>query len=235
LGVVGGDLSVLLRILPALQATSGCIVIGIASPLDDVHARSLSTRFGISWCYDSLDAMLEHAEIDAVFISTPPGSHIPLGASCIRARKPVVFERNMGRTAEEARELMAAFGEASLPVFVTHHRLSSRFLLAQQLMRHIGVVSSVQYICCNARATALAFDAAQCRSHAAAVPWQVDVEQSGGGMIMQYGREAFDALDMIMGPLVRAEEDGGDARERRCIERVRHCCYELTSLSGRIP
>jgi predicted dehydrogenase len=65
---------------------------------------------------------LIHSDLDAVFISTPNFTHVPLGLEVIKARRHLFLEKAVGVHAGECRELSAA-AEATDRVVMIGHEL----------------------------------------------------------------------------------------------------------------
>lgn len=72
--------------------------------------------YPIKW-YDSAEGLLADAEVDCVYIATPPGSHLELARQAASARKAVYVEKPMARTAAECTEMVALFESMDLPLF----------------------------------------------------------------------------------------------------------------------
>ena len=81
-------------------------------PVADV-AASYEATFGIP-CSTTLEALLDNPEVDAVVISTPHSTHVPLGIRAAEAGKHVVVEKPMATTLDDADALIAACERAGV-------------------------------------------------------------------------------------------------------------------------
>ena len=114
----------------------------------DIAAAEEAVRhFGAPiWC-DTQEALLQ-ADIDAVYIATPPGLHYQQAMACLRAGKPVYLEKPFARNYTEAAALTDAFRAAGIPLFVGHYRRAlPRFLKIRKLLEDgtIGRIQSVDF------------------------------------------------------------------------------------------
>jgi len=71
-------------------------------------------------CYDDLSAMLKHPRLDAVVLSTPPGTHVDLGLKIIEAGKHLLVEQPMALTVHDCNLLTAAAKLRNVTIMVGH-------------------------------------------------------------------------------------------------------------------
>ena len=102
LGVIGaGKISQgLVNKLPADLLT----VTGIADT-DLTAAEALAAKLGAAMVYPNADALFASNEIEAVYIATPPNTHMALTLAAIKAGKHVICEKPWMMNAEEARSV----------------------------------------------------------------------------------------------------------------------------------
>lgn len=86
-------------------------VVGM-DPVEHI-AASYQAQFEIP-CSTSLDDVLGNPDVDAVIISTPHNTHVPLGIQAAKAGKHVIVEKPMATTLEDADALIAACREAGV-------------------------------------------------------------------------------------------------------------------------
>ena len=72
--------------------------------------------------YDNIELLLNAQQIDGVILSTPTPLHLEHGLSCIAHGLPTLIEKPLAATAQQARQLVDASRDASVPVLVGHHR-----------------------------------------------------------------------------------------------------------------
>lgn len=94
--------------LPLLAKHPDLFDVAAVCDLSRATCAALGDRFGIDGAsrYDSVDALLARADLDALAILTA-GSHGPLAAAAARMGKPVFCEKPLAYTLAEADELAA--------------------------------------------------------------------------------------------------------------------------------
>jgi predicted dehydrogenase len=64
----------------------------------------------------TLDALLGDAAVDAVWVCTPPDSHLPVARRCLEAGTAVFIEKPLAHSLDDARTLAALAGRSPRPV-----------------------------------------------------------------------------------------------------------------------
>jgi len=95
------------KVIPAMQAGSYCSIDAIASR-NARQAKETAALLGIPKAYDSYEALLNDADIDAVYIPLPNHLHVPWAIKALAANKHVLCEKPIGLTAAEAKQLQEA-------------------------------------------------------------------------------------------------------------------------------
>jgi myo-inositol 2-dehydrogenase/D-chiro-inositol 1-dehydrogenase len=75
--------------------------------MDTVRATEIASSVGARAC-DSSDALIADADVDAVVIASPDFTHVDLVLACLRAGKPVLCEKPLALSAEEASSVVDA-------------------------------------------------------------------------------------------------------------------------------
>jgi 1,5-anhydro-D-fructose reductase (1,5-anhydro-D-mannitol-forming) len=179
---------------PGFQAARGSRLVAVMRR-NAALAADFARRHGVSRWYTDADALVDDPEVDAVYVATPPGSHVEYALRACRAKKPVYVEKPMARSHAESRHLLDAFDRAGVPLFVAYYRRAlPRFVRARELIADgsLGTVTSVDYVYAAPGPTTLA---------PGDLPWRLDAEQSGGGLFLDLGCHTLDVLDFILGPL----------------------------------
>ncbi len=169
---------------------------------DGEKAKDYAARHGVPVWSDSAEEVIRHPDVNAVYIATPPGSHLEYALRVCAAGKPAYVEKPMARSAAECRRMVEAFDAAGLPLFVAYYRRAlPRFLKAKELIEsgRIGTVSGVTYRFAGSSHRSLKRES---------LPWRWIAEEAGGGQFMDLGCHTLDILDFLLGPL---EDVRGDA------------------------
>ncbi len=181
-------------------------------------AQDYAARHEVPRWYDDADELLNDPEVDAVYVASPPGSHVEVGLKVGAAGKPCLMEKPMARNVPECRSLMDAFAQADAPLFVAYYRRAlPRFVKVQEMLADLGDVTGVEY-----RFTQPPWQEVDPNN----LPWRVVPEISGGGLFLDLGCHALDLIDHLVGPLrcenATATNTGGqyqaeDRVEFRCV------------------
>lgn len=85
-------------------------------------AKDFATRHGIEKYYSNADELINSLEIDAIYIATPPDSHLEYALKVAKAGKICCVEKPMAVTYQECKTMFSAFENKNLPLFVAYYR-----------------------------------------------------------------------------------------------------------------
>src|SRR6185295_14255966 len=105
---------------------------------EELMARQLAERFGISGCFADVDAMLRATSPDVVHVTTPPQSHYALGRQCLNAGCHVYLEKPFTVTAAEAESLIEIARQRNLHVTAGHNYQFTPEMLAMRRLVNEG-------------------------------------------------------------------------------------------------
>lgn len=200
----------------AFQTVPGSALVAVMRR-DPERAADFAHRFGVPRWYADADQLLADDQVDAVYVATPPDSHLDYVVRAAAAGKPVYVEKPMARTAAECARMNAACARAGVPLFVAYYRRAMpRFATAVDLVRsgRLGTVRSVVV-----RHQRPADDPS------GPLPWRLDPRLSGGGHFVDTASHTLDWLDFLLGPATDVSGDatgpGGPAAETRVVARFR--------------
>lgn len=183
---------------PALQKASGSSLMAVMRRSAD-KAADYAARHGVPKSYGDAQHLIDDPEVDAVYIATPPGSHMEYALRVAKAGKPVYVEKPMARNHAECLRMIDACKSAGVPLFVAYYRRRlPKFLRIKQMIDDgaIGFPRFVQ-ITLFQRPNPLEKEADQ-------LPWRVIPEIAGGGRFLDLASHALDVLDFLLGPITEA-------------------------------
>jgi predicted dehydrogenase len=161
-------------------------------------AADYARRHGVARWTDDADAIIEAADVDAVYIATLTDSHREYTLRCARAGKPVYVEKPMAMRHADCMEMIEACRNAGVPLWVGYYRRAlPRFLKVRDMVED-GAVGPVRIVASRqlARAPEL--------SRGDPLPWRIDPAKSGGGFFFEAVCHTFDFLDFVFGPIEEA-------------------------------
>ena len=200
-GIIGcGDVTEV-KSGPGFQKAAGSALVAVMRRRGDL-AADYARRHGVPRWYDDARALIADPEVDAVYVATPPETHLEYALQVAAAGKPAYVEKPMARHAPECDRMVAAFAAARLPLYVAYYRRRlPRFLTARELITSgaLGRVTSVRYHFSAPRHTDKNDGG-----------WRVNAAVSGGGHFVDIGSHAVDLLDFFFGPLTAVSGVAGN-------------------------
>ncbi len=179
---------------PGFQKAEGSALVAVMRRNGGL-AEDYARRHGVPKWYDDADALIRDPGVDAVYVATPPSSHLRYVLAAARAGKPVYVEKPMGMDHAECLEMIAACEAAGVPLFVAYYRRAlPRFLKVKALIEEgrIGAVRAV-----DVRYTRPAIE----KDRQGVKHWRVDPKVSGGGYFHDLGSHMIDLLLFLLGPI----------------------------------
>ncbi len=141
-------------------------------------AQDYARRHGVPRAYDRADDLIEDADVDAVYIATPPSSHCELALRVAAAGKPCLVEKPMALNHAECLRMIEAF------------RVARPAAVGRVLPPRAAAISASFAIDC-ATAPSVASRRFTSRSPrrrstgADATNWRIDPAVSGAGLVLR--------------------------------------------------
>ncbi|MFG2308438.1 Gfo/Idh/MocA family oxidoreductase [Streptomyces sp. NPDC048566] len=135
-GLVGYGLAGSVFHAPLIAATEGLTLDTVVTSSPE-RRRAARAEFGDSLRFAATpDELWAHAgELDLIVIASPNKTHVPLATAALRAGLPVVVDKPVAGTAEQARELAALADERGLLLSVfQNRRWDNDFLTLRELL-----------------------------------------------------------------------------------------------------
>jgi predicted dehydrogenase len=154
-------------------------------------AADYARRHGVPRWYDNAEQLIADPEVDAVYIATPPDSHLSYALQVAAAGKPAYVEKPMARSAAECDRMVAAFQKREVPLYVAYYRRGlPRFCQVKEWIAAgtIGRITGVDYHFASS-------------AHRSDAGWRTNVTSAGAGLFLDLGSHALDLLDFFLGPL----------------------------------
>ena len=116
---------------------------------DEDKAKDYATRHGVPAYTSDAAEIIENPNIDAVYIATPPDTHKLYGLQVAKAGKPCCIEKPMAPSYADSLEIVNAFEEHQIPLFIAYYRRSlPRFNRIKEWLdqERIGEVRHITWI-----------------------------------------------------------------------------------------
>lgn len=111
--------------------------------------RDIATERGIR-AFETLDDLFDAERPDGVILSTPTPLHSEHGQACVSRGCPVLVEKPIANTSDDALALVAAAARTRTPVLIGHHRRHNPLVqAAKEILRRgeLGQIRAVHSQC----------------------------------------------------------------------------------------
>ena len=157
-------------------------------------AQDFALRHEVPSWYTSAKDVLENDQINAVYVATPPDSHLELALAALDAGKHVYLEKPMTLNAAQAEKLVARVETSSSKLTVAHYRRQlPAFLKVKELLekKAIGEVRFADIQILQPPKSQLVADSE--------TNWRVEAHISGGGYFHDLAPHQMDLMTRYFG------------------------------------
>ncbi|MBE0352972.1 MULTISPECIES: Gfo/Idh/MocA family protein [Pseudoalteromonas] len=177
---------------PAYQQTDGIELVGVTRR-DLNKARDYAQRHHVPKVFASPSELINDAQVDAVYIATPPDSHKTFALEVAAAGKPCCIEKPLAPSYEDSLAIVEAFKEAKQPLFVAYYRRSlPRFNKVKSLIES-GAIGKVRHVSWHLSKPASALDLSR------EYNWRTDKQIARGGYFDDLASHGLDLLAYLLG------------------------------------
>ncbi len=183
---------------PPLQLTPHSNLVAVMRR-NGVLAEDYARRHNVPRWYSNADELISDPEVNAIYIATPPDSHLEYAVKGMRAGKPVYVEKPMARSYAECLEMNNVSLETGMPLFTAYYRRTlPAFLKVKELVdeKAIGAVRLV-----NVRF----YSPAENEVESQVASWRYRPEISGGGLLFDLASHTLDFLDFVFDPIEKVK------------------------------
>ncbi len=114
----------------------------------DINAarQEAAEQLGLKW-YADVDSLLSSPEIQAIYVASNNLSHASLAAAALRAGKPVIVEKPLATTVEDAEMLVGLAAEKNLSLSVDHMMVYNAWNLKARELVAAGTLGEINDSC----------------------------------------------------------------------------------------
>jgi predicted dehydrogenase len=162
---------------------------------DKVLLKDYALRHNVPYTFNNASDLIQHPEVDAVYIATPPNVHEQYAIEALMANKFVYVEKPMATNVAACLNMQKVANELNGKLVIAHYRrqlpmfLKVKMLLAQ---KHIGTITDVKIIM-HKKAAPKAFYENN---------WRVNKEAAGGGLFYDLAPHQLDLVFYFFGNAV---------------------------------
>jgi predicted dehydrogenase len=192
-GIIGcGDVTEV-KSGPAFNKVAGSKLVAVMRR-DANKAQDYAQRHNVGKWYSDAEELMDDPGINAIYIATPPSSHLEYTLSAIKKGFNVYVEKPVTRNAAEAQQMADAVKQSGGLLTAAHYRRAlPMFLKVKHLLdtQAIGEVRTVQVRMWQSRKPALI---AKSETN-----WRVQPEVSGGGYFHDLAPHQLDLMLFYFG------------------------------------
>lgn len=159
-------------------------------------AEDYAKRHNVSTWYDDAQKLINDSNVNAVYVATPPSSHMKYTLATSNAGKPVYVEKPMAMNFSECREMVERCKEKKTPLFVAYYRRAlPRFLKVKSLIdaEKIGDIRLV-----NVRY----YEKPRKDDVKGNLHWHTDPAMAGCGYFCDLGSHIIDLIQFYLGDII---------------------------------
>ncbi len=168
-------------------------------------ANEYALRHGIDHVFGEIGDLIDSNLVDAVYIATPPSSHVTLALQVAAAGKPCCLEKPLSTSHAASLELVTAFHAAGAPLFVAYYRRSLPLFLQVKRWIDDGMIGSIRHVHWELTRSPTAADLA------GDLGWRTNNKEAPGGYFEDLACHGLDLFDFLVGPIDQA---GGISRNQ---------------------
>ena len=130
---------------PALQKIEHSNLVAVMRRQGD-KAKDYADRHGVPKWYGVAADLINDPEVNAIYIATPPDSHLLYTVMAAEAGKPIYVEKPMGRNYKECEKMNKVCAKANVPLYVAYYRRAlEKFLKVEELLKS-NAIGEVRFV-----------------------------------------------------------------------------------------
>jgi 1,5-anhydro-D-fructose reductase (1,5-anhydro-D-mannitol-forming) len=180
---------------PGFQRASGSALTAVMRR-DRAKAQDYARRHGVARAYDRAADLIADPGVDAVYVATPPSSHLEIARQVAAAGKPCLVEKPMAMSYAECVQMVEAFTAARVPLWVAYYRRALPRFVEVRARLDAGAIGTVTAIHVHVIDVLARGDVLS--------NWRFDPAVAGAGLFFDLASHCFDLLDFLLGPIVEA-------------------------------
>jgi predicted dehydrogenase len=163
--------------------------------IDPARSERIAAELGTA-AFVEIDDLLARAE--AVTVAVPTPSHAAIGLRALDMSVPVLMEKPLAATLDEADAMIAAAERAGVVLMVAENVRFEAVYRAAQALLEAGAIGEPALVQVSRQAYLR-------RSFLEERPWFLDAKRAAGGIMMSGGVHDFETMRMLVGELASVQ------------------------------
>lgn len=109
-------------------------------------AADYARRHSVEKWYSDAQALIDDPDVNAIYVATPPSTHLQYALAAMRAGKPVYVEKPMAMNQQEAREMADAAKATGVKLVVAHYRRMQPIFLKIKSLIEEKAIGDIRFI-----------------------------------------------------------------------------------------
>ncbi len=183
---------------PAYQNTKGFNVAAVMRRNEE-QLLDYAKRHNINKTYTNANDLINDSSIDAIYIATPPDTHKNYALKVANAGKPCCIEKPLSPSYTDSLEIVNAFQQKDLPLFVAYYRRSlPRFLKVKEWIDN-NYIGDIRHISAHLSKPASKIDISK------AYNWRTDSNIAPAGYFDDLASHGLDLFTFFLGDIIEAK------------------------------
>jgi len=158
-------------------------------------ARDYAARHNVPYWYDDAAQLINDANVNAIYIATPPSSHEEYTLKAIKAGKPVYVEKPMALNYASAKRMVIAAKENNIKLSVAHYRRGQPYFNKLKELINNKIIGDVRTVQLDFYKKLLSDEELNLSGN----KWRVNAEVSGGGFFHDLAPHQIDLMYYFFG------------------------------------
>jgi 1,5-anhydro-D-fructose reductase (1,5-anhydro-D-mannitol-forming) len=196
-GIIGCGNVTEIKSGPAYQKVEGFKLHAVMRR-DRAKAEDYALRHGVPKFYSNADDLINDTEVDAVYIATPPDSHMYYALKVAAVGKVCCIEKPMAPSYEECMLINNTFEKKNSPLFVAYYRRSLPRFEQVKLWLEKNKIGTVRHINWHLSKPANTIDLSK------EYNWRTDIKIAYGGYFDDLASHGVDLFIHLLGGIKEA-------------------------------
>ena len=179
---------------PPLQLTPHSSLVAVMRR-NSLLAEDYARRHNVPRWYSHAEELINDPEVNAIYVATPPESHLEYARKAMEAGKPVYVEKPMALNYDQCLEMVKVSENTGIPLYTAYYRRTLPMFLKVKELVDANAAGSIRLV--NVRY----YCPPENDTESKIAPWRYQPEISGGGLLFDLASHTLDFLDFIFGPL----------------------------------
>ena len=159
---------------------------------DEQKLKAYAQKHQVPHFFLDANELIQFAEVDAIYIATPPKFHEAYAIAAMQAGKPVYVEKPMGLDVAACERMDAFSKKQNVPLVIAHYRRALPLFLEVKRLLDTQTIGDIQTV----RIEMLKEDSGLLDP---ATNWRIDASWAGGGYFYDLAPHQLDLLFYFFG------------------------------------